>query len=104
MIRRPPRSTLFPYTTLFRSEPGGACPENCRRSPEAQSRLPTAPFVAGQHPHSQARLPRAVGGSGHVSEARAERPTSDQVRQTREKVQRALANANVPATAEAPRR
>src|SRR5437870_9515639 len=26
MIRRPPRSTLFPYTTLFRSWPiGGAC-------------------------------------------------------------------------------
>src|SRR5690242_20956349 len=24
MIRRPPRSTLFPYTTLFRSEGGGA--------------------------------------------------------------------------------
>src|SRR3712207_9539595 len=23
MIRRPPRSTLFPYTTLFRSEPAG---------------------------------------------------------------------------------
>src|SRR2546426_2165318 len=23
MIRRPPRSTLFPYTTLFRSEPVG---------------------------------------------------------------------------------
>src|SRR5947208_12935398 len=28
MIRRPPRSTLFPYTTLFRSSPalGGAPP------------------------------------------------------------------------------
>src|SRR3989442_10094234 len=25
MIRRPPRSTLFPYTTLFRS----LCPQNC---------------------------------------------------------------------------
>src|SRR5215475_15436621 len=29
MIRRPPRSTLFPYTTLFRSRPerrpGGSC-------------------------------------------------------------------------------
>src|SRR2546429_4679823 len=26
MIRRPPRSTLFPYTTLFRSrEPGRTC-------------------------------------------------------------------------------
>src|SRR5688572_31259454 len=24
MIRRPPRSTLFPYTTLFRSRPGPA--------------------------------------------------------------------------------
>src|SRR5258707_2357573 len=24
MIRRPPRSTLFPYTTLFRSHAGGA--------------------------------------------------------------------------------
>src|SRR2546429_4048258 len=41
MIRRPPRSTLFPYTTLFRS-PGLFC-EKCRRSgmqplhPEARS-------------------------------------------------------------------
>src|SRR2546422_6936398 len=24
MIRRPPRSTLFPYTTLFRSDPDGS--------------------------------------------------------------------------------
>src|SRR2546430_12597892 len=27
MIRRPPRSTLFPYTTLFRSHSAGALPE-----------------------------------------------------------------------------
>src|SRR6266498_2125696 len=27
MIRRPPRSTLFPYTTLFRSDPAGRRPE-----------------------------------------------------------------------------
>src|ERR1019366_10383313 len=25
MIRRPPRSTLFPYTTLFRSTPNNCC-------------------------------------------------------------------------------
>src|SRR2546430_5382643 len=25
MIRRPPRSTLFPYTTLFRSRPDAPC-------------------------------------------------------------------------------
>src|SRR5687768_18402809 len=35
MIRRPPRSTLFPYTTLFRSSPGrdrlGGHPEGSRR-------------------------------------------------------------------------
>src|SRR5258707_4187466 len=28
MIRRPPRSTLFPYTTLFRSDNGPGIPEN----------------------------------------------------------------------------
>src|SRR2546429_4860068 len=39
MIRRPPRSTLFPYTTLFRSPSGPGClaafancpSEECRR-------------------------------------------------------------------------
>src|SRR3712207_8293688 len=29
MIRRPPRSTLFPYTTLFRSGSGGRDPAGC---------------------------------------------------------------------------
>src|SRR5260221_6466088 len=33
MIRRPPRSTLFPYTTLFRSQPTSA------RRPTHRSRL-----------------------------------------------------------------
>src|SRR3712207_7912017 len=28
MIRRPPRSTLFPYTTLFRSAPGPRAPRD----------------------------------------------------------------------------
>src|SRR5258705_10077415 len=37
MIRRPPRSTLFPYTTLFRSEvlavdATGLDPSRCQRS------------------------------------------------------------------------
>src|SRR2546426_12793601 len=30
MIRRPPRSTLFPYTTLFRSAPDAAVVTACR--------------------------------------------------------------------------
>src|SRR3712207_8229136 len=29
MIRRPPRSTLFPYTTLFRSADHDACDDVC---------------------------------------------------------------------------
>src|SRR5256885_4706212 len=31
MIRRPPRSTLFPYTTLFRSARGGHPVDRARR-------------------------------------------------------------------------
>src|SRR6266853_3940562 len=34
MIRRPPRSTLFPYTTLFRSQPALAGPNHASRTAE----------------------------------------------------------------------
>src|SRR3712207_8859437 len=38
MIRRPPRSTLFPYTTLFRSPRAGAArPRPWRRAPGRSS-------------------------------------------------------------------
>src|SRR3712207_8445576 len=33
MIRRPPRSTLFPYTTLFRSRDGDLLGDFARRDP-----------------------------------------------------------------------
>src|SRR5436309_12320212 len=52
MIRRPPRSTLFPYTTLFRSDGAGrgvACrPANCqsaRRGGVFQFDAPRDPAV-----------------------------------------------------------
>src|SRR3712207_7034631 len=38
MIRRPPRSTLFPYTTLFRSPPGGSHAPAFRRRPRRRVR------------------------------------------------------------------
>src|SRR3712207_8617648 len=70
MIRRPPRSTLFPYTTLFRSHPGqvatralggglrrrgpGTPPRRVRRDPH--------------HPHA-AGVSRRMGRSEeHTSE------------------------------------
>src|SRR5436305_15304575 len=31
LIRRPPRSTLFPYTTLFRSKVGTLTPDDARK-------------------------------------------------------------------------
>src|SRR5690348_18106611 len=47
MIRRPPRSTLFPYTTLFRSELPDALRSD--REDEALLRL-VAPQLARSHP------------------------------------------------------
>src|SRR5215218_11287876 len=45
MIRRPPRSTLFPYTTLFRSRSGV-----CRAAQWASaSRGPTQPVRSEEH-------------------------------------------------------
>src|SRR6267143_2607976 len=43
MIRRPPRSTLFPYTTLFRSRPAcraGSPQPSARRRASAPGRSP----------------------------------------------------------------
>src|SRR5258708_22019314 len=41
MIRRPPRSTLFPYTTLFRSEPSTMMASPGSTRPVALSISPT---------------------------------------------------------------
>src|SRR2546429_2171854 len=40
MIRRPPRSTLFPYTTLFRSVPWGRDCEYRKRNAVSPARRP----------------------------------------------------------------
>src|SRR5688572_32662941 len=45
MIRRPPRSTLFPYTTLFRSWKRNAS-ASARRSPSISAADIAAPSVA----------------------------------------------------------
>src|SRR2546430_13657886 len=45
MIRRPPRSTLFPYTTLFRSAPLAAVKNDESRAAEHSGKQPQAlPF------------------------------------------------------------
>src|SRR2546422_9969523 len=49
MIRTPPRSTLFPYTTLFRSR-------RLRRGQQLHRDRPLEPHLAGEihHPHAAA--------------------------------------------------
>src|SRR5947208_7663015 len=46
MIRRPPRSTLFPYTTLFRSASGR--PRRCRAPLSRPSRSRAGPDEVAQ--------------------------------------------------------
>src|SRR5256886_13965976 len=45
MIRRPPRSTLFPYTTLFRSVQLGGTAEGTARVVAERSELPEYPLT-----------------------------------------------------------
>src|SRR2546426_4471122 len=57
MIRRPPRSTLFPYTTLFRSHSEHEA-ERAHDEPPHQERAPVHP-TEGHPPevgHPEARL------------------------------------------------
>src|SRR2546427_6402599 len=55
MIRRPPRSTLFPYTTLFRSH-GGVPPGGVPLAHEGQAQRGQAgPRRSPVHPHQRGR-------------------------------------------------
>src|SRR5256885_11074256 len=67
MIRRPPRSTLFPYTTLFRSE---------RLGRDHPGRVDPALAVrAGQGRRRGGRGGRAAGGGNRSEEHTAELPS-----------------------------
>src|SRR2546427_8569674 len=53
MIRRPPRSTLFPYTTLFRSPRNRVSQRRSTRSRELRPQPGTAAFVVSQRSAKQ---------------------------------------------------
>src|SRR5258708_31529539 len=63
MIRRPPRSTLFPYTTLFRSV--------------VRASTPTLQKSPGQFPVPDGAQPGTGGGLGAGSIYRSEEHTSE---------------------------
>src|SRR2546430_4436663 len=66
MIRRPPRSTLFPYTTLFRSrrreDPG---------HPERRGHKPLLPDGPGRRPAASGAAPRRRSEE-HTSELQSQ--------------------------------
>src|SRR2546422_2022469 len=59
MIRRPPRSTLFPYTTLFRSRGVDFEPTVVGPLPQVLQQTAGAPALAGdyENPQQRQRLP-----------------------------------------------
>src|SRR2546430_10065161 len=70
MIRRPPRSTLFPYTTLFRS---GPVPTPCAPPPRPARPPPTARAVhAPPHPPGRAPPARPRRSEEHTSELQSQ--------------------------------
>src|SRR2546425_8786191 len=76
MIRRPPRSTLFPYTTLFRSRAG-------RGRGRDRARAPALPGAAGRvgrggrDPRRRARAWRRRRARVHREAVRSEEHTSE---------------------------
>src|SRR2546427_9180973 len=68
MIRRPPRSTLFPYTTLFRS---GVC-ETAWRPPTGGTLVLSGPYTI-----SRPACRRSSSDGKRVSKSRSEEHTSE---------------------------
>src|SRR3989442_9584759 len=61
MIRRPPRSTLFPYTTLFRSRPRpGSPPEDRSHLEEPDITVPIGPVVLDAPHQARQQAPSQV--------------------------------------------
>src|SRR2546427_1492186 len=81
MIRRPPRSTLFPYTTLFRSDPARL--ETRRRR-----------ACASGHP-SGARDRDVAPTAGDLGRARPDAPAPDRARRSEEHTSELQSQSNL---------
>src|SRR3712207_8493056 len=68
MIRRPPRSTLFPYTTLFRS-PGGARLLGAAARDAGDARLPPDARLRHRRPPQDRKSTRLNSSHANISYA-----------------------------------
>src|SRR2546426_12812006 len=84
MIRRPPRSTLFPYTTLFRSHRSGHARDHgggYRQPVHGRCEEPRPPAPRKRSTRTSGRLagllPQATLGTGRLIEDQAEDGLTD---------------------------
>src|SRR5256885_11970033 len=68
MIRRPPRSTLFPYTTLFRSHHQGIAPPVLPPGVRGARRGADVELMHGRGGGRRALMPGPVRSEEHTSE------------------------------------
>src|SRR2546422_6429701 len=94
MIRRPPRSTLFPYTTLFRSprearrgDPAGRRGRQGDPGPRADSQIAEGQGWTGRDAAEIGRATRLNSSHGYISYAvfclKKKKKTSNALRQGR---------------------
>src|SRR2546426_3632110 len=81
MIRRPPRSTLFPYTTLFRSDHGADADDNAQRGERRPRQV--APQRAPRGAHRHAREVHAAPSLAGAPSTRAGGPSATDRKSTR---------------------
>src|SRR3712207_7394521 len=75
MMRRPPRSTLFPYTTLFRSGSHPHLPGCLAAGPHAGRRPAQLKVPSG--PGQEAAAVKPEVPAGHLGQTRSEEQTSE---------------------------
>src|SRR2546430_6788028 len=69
MIRRPPRSTLFPYTTLFRSRGGGARAPHSARARRGGPSRPRRRAAGRSHDRRDRKSTRLNSSHSQISYA-----------------------------------
>src|SRR2546426_1898337 len=77
MIRRPPRSTLFPYTTLFRSHPLLVAEDDLRRPVQDELLQPVVAVDDASVQIVQVRRGEAPAVERHQRPQRSEEHTSE---------------------------
>src|SRR3712207_9000224 len=76
MIRRPPRSTLFPYTTLFRSDERDFTPDPLLFIDDEQAKAPAAPETPGSPNGDQREFDRFVASNVRPQDRKSTRLNS----------------------------